>query len=201
MIYAIPGMGADSTMYLGPWRKIPDCKFVHWPEYRGETTLDEVAVRLIDEHHITEGDTVIGCSLGGMVGCVISKLVRLRSLVLIGSAINKNEVSRVLAGLHPLTPVAPLELVQYAAGKSSWDLAQMFSRADPKFIRAMCRAIFTWNGLQSGLTPLRIHGRKDRIIPLPPQVDCILDGGHLISITHPTDCIAFLQSRAVLPPS
>ena len=59
----------------------------------------------------------------------------------------------------------------------------------------MCRAIFTWPGLDTTrLRPLRIHGRRDRVIPPPATADLLLEGGHLIAMTHAAECVACLQS-------
>ncbi len=195
MIFVIPGMGADETMYPGPWRAISGYKFIPWPAYKGETTLPLVAQRLVLEQQLKDGDSVIGASLGGMVGCEISKLVQLEHLVLVGSAIHKGEISGLLSFLHPLADLAPFEFIRRAAAKVPLELAQMFGRSEPEFIRAMCRAIFQWQGLKDGIRPLRIHGRNDLVIPLPAKADCVLPGGHLISMTHAQECVEFLKAR------
>jgi hypothetical protein len=81
------------------------------------------------------------------------------------------------------------------AGKAPSELAKMFMDSDPAFVRAMCRAIVQWEGLDSPTTELhRIHGRRDRVIPMPPGVECVLDGGHLIAMTHAPECVAFIRS-------
>lgn len=199
MIYALPGMGADNTMYCGPWRGLPDSRFLDWPAYAGETTIEAIASRVVDEAGIPDGAVLIGTSLGGMVACEIARQRRLQSLVLIGSATAPEEISGVLAALHPLVSVAPVRFLQAAAGKLPSDLMQMFSRSEPEFIRAMCRAVFHWRGLApSCIDPLRVHGRNDRVIPLPAEADLVLDGGHLIVITHAEACANFVSANLAL---
>ena len=39
MIYLLPGMGATSEMYDGPWRDMLNSMAVDWPEYHGEKTM------------------------------------------------------------------------------------------------------------------------------------------------------------------
>lgn len=79
------------------------------------------------------------------------------------------------------------------------ELMQMFEASQADFIRAMCAAIFEWDGLNEDvITPLRIHGRSDRVIPLPKEVDLVLDGGHLIAMTHSEECVRFLIERTVV---
>ncbi len=87
MHFLLPGMGADHRMYAAPaWQALPEARFIDWPEHHGEATIAAIASRVIAEAGIREGDTVIGSSLGGIVGCEIANQLHLRSLVLIGSA-------------------------------------------------------------------------------------------------------------------
>jgi pimeloyl-ACP methyl ester carboxylesterase len=191
----LPGMGADSRMYSGAWRSLPNAVFVDWPEYRGETTIAAVAERVVQQIGIAHGDLVIGSSLGGIVACEIARVRTLKALVLIGSAVNKEEISSLLAVLHPIADFAPLNFIQSAAGKVPGELAEMFRDVQPDFIRAMCRAIFAWKGLEnSSVKLIRIHGKRDRVIPLPPKVDLVLDGGHLIAMTHAAECVLHLRT-------
>jgi pimeloyl-ACP methyl ester carboxylesterase len=56
--------------------------------------------------------------------------------------------------------------------------------------------IFEWEGLGAGDVPcFRLHGRRDLIIPPPAEVDLLIKGGHLISITHAEECVAFIRSN------
>jgi pimeloyl-ACP methyl ester carboxylesterase len=196
-IIVLPGMGADSRMYSGPWRTLPNAAFVDWPEYRGERTIAEVAERVVTEFKVADGDVVVGSSLGGIVACEIARVRKLKVLVLIGSAVNKDEINSLLAVLHPIADFAPLKFIQAAAGKVPGELTEMFRDAQPEFIRSMCRAIFTWPGLQNASAKLvRIHGKHDPVIPLPAKVDLVLDGGHLIAMTHADECVSYFRTTA-----
>lgn len=195
MIYILPGMGADSTMYRNEWRQLPNATFLDWPPYLGETSLAEMARRIVDDHGIAEGSVVVGHSLGGMVACEIALLRRLRRLILVGSASRKEGVSSLLAALHPLAAHTPIELLQSLLGRLPGELAVMFSRSNPEFIRAACKGIFEWNGLPPhAIRPLRIHGRLDLVIPPPGEVDCLLNGAHMIPVTHAAECVQFIRS-------
>lgn len=194
MIYVLPGMGADRRMYPAPWSSLPDCTFIDWPEYSGEKTLSDVATKIIGRYPIDRDSWLVGSSLGGMVGCEITKQVPVRGLILIGSARSPSEINALLRLLSPLIDLAPLAFVQQLAGKAPADLTQMFKDSDPAFIRAMCHAIIRWDGLPDTATPLhRIHGRNDLVIPLPESVDHLLNGGHLIAMTHAVDCVDCVQ--------
>ncbi|MCP5521736.1 MAG: hypothetical protein H7A46_09325 [Verrucomicrobiales bacterium] len=193
-VFILPGMGGDHLMYPDPWPGLPGAVLLDWPAYREEDSLEAMAVSVIEAADIPDGAVVIGSSLGGMVACEIARLRKLRGLVLLGSAEQPGEVSRLLRVLHPLADYTPFEFLQAASGKLPHDLTQMFARSEAPFIRAMCRAIFRWPGFSApGPVPLRIHGRHDHIIPPPDDPDLLLDGGHLIAMTHARECVGFLQ--------
>jgi pimeloyl-ACP methyl ester carboxylesterase len=195
MIHALPGMGADHRVFPSPWNTIPGIVLHDWPRYRGEKTLAEVAKSVCNEFGIRDGDSLVGVSLGGMVACEITKLVQMRSLFLVASATNKTEMNDVLATLHPLAEVAPIAAIQFLAGKTRHELAVMFQQSDPEFVRAMCRAVFAWDGFGTdSVACFRIHGRHDLVIPPPRKTDLLLDGGHLISMTHAQQCVEFVAA-------
>ena len=195
MIHVLPGMAADHAMYPAAWQALPDSRFHDWPAHAGETSIAALAGRVAEEAGIRDGDVVIGTSLGGIVACELAKSRRLGGLFLVSSAIRKEEISGLLALLHPLAGLAPIEFIQRAAGKIPNELTATFSRSDAAFIRATCRAIFEWEGLDaSRITPLRLHGQWDPVIPLPAGVQRVLNGGHLIARTHAQECVDYILS-------
>jgi hypothetical protein len=194
MNHFYPGMGATSSMFGELWRKEFDGQFHDWPEWRGETSITDIAKRIIEEHKIESGDTVIGTSLGGIVACEIANLIDLERVVLIGSAKSKEEINRILSTLHPLIDLAPIPFIQMSSGKLPNDLAEMFSHSDPAFIRNMSKAIFAWEGFDSEVPVLRIHGTKDLVIPNTKETNHEIDGGQLIAMTHRLECIEAIKA-------
>jgi pimeloyl-ACP methyl ester carboxylesterase len=200
MNFVLPGMGADHRMYDSPaWHSVEGTRFLDWPDVLGGFSIEALADRVVRAEGIADGDTVIGASFGGIVGCEIARRRTLKALVLIGSAISPAELSGFLTAVRPLINLAPISFIQAVAGKIPTDLADMFSKARAEFIRGSCRAIFKWPGLsEATILPVRIHGRHDRVIPLPARVDCILDGGHLIAMTHASECVESLRNRRII---
>jgi hypothetical protein len=131
-----------------------------------------------------------------MVACEITKIRRIPQLFLIGSAMHKEEVSTLLAALHPLAKYAPVEWVRLSAGSIPLEFSQMFAGIDGSFVRAMCAAVFQWQG---GVHPetrvWRLHGKRDLVIPPPANPDLLISGGHLISITHARECATYVRSK------
>lgn len=200
MIFVLPGMGADAGMFTGSWRNLPDAVFVNWPPHTGEHTLAEIAQKIVTTHGITEGAVVIGTSLGGMVACEIARILHLRRLILIGSATHPSEINALLTSLQPLHRVAPVSWLQWSAGSVPGEIARSFSQSETAFIRSAIDAILKWDGLDPSLPrPLRIHGRHDVIIPPPPDADLLVEGGHLIAMSHARLCCDFITESLSNP--
>jgi pimeloyl-ACP methyl ester carboxylesterase len=177
-------------MYPDPWDRLTARRYIEWPNYAGETSIHGLAKRIVAGQSIKADDLLIGSSLGGIVACEIAKITPVAGLVLVGSAKTKDEISRFVAMIHPLIGLTPLRFTQRLAASVPGDLAQMFTEAEATFIRAMCRAIFDWEGLEDvRVNLLRIHGRMDHVIPLPKGVQHVLNGGHLIAMTHAKECV------------
>ena len=195
VIYLLPGMGASAAMYTGPWKELPNTVFLEWPEYSGETSFEAVAQRVIDENGIGAEDVVGGTSLGGMVACEVARLCGARKVVLVGSAKLADEVEPLLRHFSSLAKITPMEMVQKLVGKRDELLFEMFKQTDATFMRTMCSAIFKWKGLEKDIEIIRLHGRYDRVIPLMHDVDQVLDGGHLIVMTHAVECVNYLKPK------
>lgn len=194
MIHALPGMGSDRRMYPGKWKSLPGFQAHDWVRHKGEKSLAEIAESMCNSCRICDGDVLVGTSLGGMVACEVTKIRQIPVIYLVASAVSKAEVSSLLAALRPFIRVTPIEWVQFSAGSLPLERAQMFLRVEASFIRRMCDAIFEWDGLGATKTQVfRIHGKRDHMIPPPKKVDLLLDGGHLITMTHADECAEFVR--------
>ena len=194
--FILPGMGATSKMYSALNREIDfRINFIDWPVYQSETTFEDVAKRLIDEHQICQNDTIGGSSLGGMIALEIAMLLDSRAVVLMGSALNRYEINRLLGFLAPAAPIIPLSLTRIICKNSKNMIIRMFVDSDPDFIRTMCRYIPLWNGYRGSFEKVhRIHGKTDIVIPCPQDgCEIIENAGHLLPVTHPKACGSFLN--------
>lgn len=194
MLYILPGMGADSRMYSGPWLGIPGTKYLDWPQYQNEKTIKEVADRVIHINNICQSDIVAGSSLGGFIALEIAQKLGIKRIILFGSALSRKEINPFLLMLAPLTKYAPIKFSQTMAGKFRNKVLQMFSESDENFIRAMCIAVTKWPGFAGDKDIVkRIHGEKDLVISCHSNCRTIKGGGHLIAITHAKECIEILN--------
>jgi esterase/lipase len=194
MKYLLPGMGATSAMYGDPWRSLCDSNAVDWPEYCGEKTVGDVADRLIDEYGICASDMVVGSSLGGLVALEIHFRLSLRHVVLVGSAVSREEINTFLIAMAPLVKVTPMRMIQHLAGKGCSQVSAMFADVDAEFVRAMCVAVSKWCGYDGSMKAVsRIHGQRDVVIKCPKDAHIIAGGGHLIAMTHAEDCLEIIN--------
>ncbi len=201
MLHALPGIGGDHRMYLAPWTSLPGLVAHDWMPYAGESTLEQVAASMVRCFGIQDGDSLIGTSLGGMVALEITRLRRIRQLVLIASALHPREISRTLKFLHPLATVTPWRRLQRGACRIPVKSPQMFARNDPDFMKTMCRAVFQWSGSNLPDVPtLRLHGRFDPIISRPSHADYWVQGGHRINETHAEECVEWVRPRLLPEP-
>ena len=195
-------MGADHRMFPPPWHTLPGFIAHDWPRHQSEVSLPELADRLINEFGLQTEDSIVGASLGGMVGCEIARRIRLRHLILIGSAEHPSEVRAPLRLIHPVAAITPFRPLVRLAAQIPARSTEGFGASEPSFIRAMCRAVFPWSGCPAPTpAPLRIHGRSDWIIRPPTKPDLLLSGGHFISITRARECVEFIRPRLSDPNS
>lgn len=183
-------------MFPGPWGDLPGFRAQDWVVSPGIKNIRQLAEAMVDAAAVADGDVLVGCSLGGMVAGEITKIRKIPVLFLVGSAVKKEEVNSWAARLHPLADKVPMDWLKKCAGKLPHEAALMLADADSGFIRRMCPAIFAWEGLGETKTKVwRIHGRMDLLIPPPKRVDLLLDGGHLIAMTHAKECVAFVERQ------
>lgn len=189
-------MGANPSYYDSLRKEINfEINFISWPTYKGEKTFSAMAKRIIDENSIKDGDIVSGSSLGGIVALEMARHIKPRAIVLMGSAVSRSEVRRILALLAPLAVITPVSLIQRLAGKYENIVTRMFAEAEPEFIRAMCLYLPKWPGAAvSNAALFRIHGQKDLVMPCP-RTGCekVPNAGHLLALTHPVRCGNFLN--------
>ncbi|MAE66440.1 MAG: hypothetical protein CMJ18_19400 [Phycisphaeraceae bacterium] len=191
-LFILPGMGATSDMYKGVWRSLPNAVFLEWPAYDGETELPEVAERLVHEAEITSHDFPLGSSMGGMVALEIAARVGSQVAGLIGSARHPGELSQFAQMLSAVSTIAPIRLAQLVAGNLLGEMGAQFQSTDPRFIQAMCRAIANWRPPEFHGDVVRVHGARDPVIPCPADALSIEDAGHLVALTHATECVEAL---------
>ena len=201
----IPGLAADSRMYGPAFDGLAEEVLrVEWPSYGGEQTLGEMAERLLGLGDLADCDALVGSSLGSLVGAEIMARTEVPHIFLLGSAQHPREINPVLSTLAKFREHAPFELLQRLFGSepvaSRAPLLEMLAEADLELSRAMAGAIFEWDGREEVRGERhRIHGAWDLIIRPPAEGAEILPrAGHVISMTHEAEVLAFIRGALSL---
>ena len=195
----LPGMGANSNMYpKEQYKHLEDVSFINWPKYDNEKALNQVAQKIIELYEINSNTIIGGSSLGGMVAIEIAKIAHCQKVLLIGSATTPEFINPVLKKLNTFAQITPIKLIQLFTGKvnqyAQSELFNMFKESEEQFIKAMCKALFQWEGLAAYNGQVHhIHGEKDFVIFAPEKnVTIIPNGGHLISMSHADVVASFI---------
>lgn len=189
-------MGASSDMYNSLKKELDfNVDFLNWPKYQNEISYKEVAERIIAENNICETDIIGGSSLGGMIALEIAEIMNSKAVILMGSAMSKAEINKMLSIFSSVASITPISFIQTLSGKNEHIISQMFSDSDSHFIRAMCKYISLWPGYKGNFDKVyRIHGQKDHIITCPKSgCEAIKNAGHLLAITHAKECASFIE--------
>jgi pimeloyl-ACP methyl ester carboxylesterase len=207
----LPPIGSDARAYYKqaslPFRVITP-KHIEWQD--GETLSDH-AKRYFT--HLTVSGVVdlaqpvvwSGLSLGGAIAQEFSALHSPLGQVLMGTFGSNRELSPIVRKVGHVADRIPLSvygiaghvapLVMKAAGyMEAHDIDLMvagYREQDKRSFRNALRALADWNGASynPNIPTLRIHGRKDPLIPIAriPHIDVALDTMHLITLAKPTE--------------
>ena len=195
MNLVLPGMGANSKMYSGPWRSLESTEFVDWPSDLPSYSLDSLASYFAEKYPNCE--CVIGSSLGGMVGLLIASKLKISQAVLVGSAMNYVQISALIRLVRPLSRITPFELLKILAGSVPGLLSEMYAETPAEMIRESIDDLPNFDWSDDSVKVHRLHGAHDRVIPCPEDVDLVLDGGHLIGITHAEEICRYLRDHVL----
>ena len=195
-IYIFSGLGVDKSVFDYIDFSNLDVEFVDWIAPLEKESLKNYAKR-ISSIIVSENPIVIGLSFGGILAVEISKIKKIKKLILIASAKNKNELPRIyqIAGKLKLNKLLPSALLKNQNFITNWMfgintesekqlLKTILEETDPKFLRWAINEILNW---KNELTPenfIHIHGNNDRIIPIKNvKADYIIaNGGHFMTV-------------------
>lgn len=193
-----PGLGADSS--LARFHPITDGEAI-WIEWPDPIPADwDGFVEAMRRQIPTDRSLrFVGISFGGLTAIATARVYPPAGGVhLIGSLVDQSELRslfRLLLGLVDWIPESlfdlrrvPDFLVRRFFGIRDPDHVAMFrdmaARVPARSVKGLCKLIAAW--VPSETAELRrVHGVADRIIRAPSRNVLLLDGGHLISMTHP----------------
>lgn len=202
-----PGLGADSTLAKYHELAGTDCVWIEWPD-----TIAPDWEKFVDSlvEQIPSGIPLrfVGISFGGLAALKMAERFHPDGgVLLIGAPTSRSDLRWPFGLVLPFVRWLPIwafdlrflpkSVVGHFFGirepRHLDDFLVMASRLPARSVKTLCDLIRQWDP-PSGIGAERIHGAKDRIVKPDPRSTRIVDGGHLISMTHSEEINAWLDA-------
>jgi hypothetical protein len=199
-MYLLSGLGADSRAFKNltlPVGYVP--VHINYIEPLPKESLQQYALRLIDQMDISKPFSIIGLSFGGIITMELLELLQPVKTILISSVSNKKELPILyrLAGSFKLNKLIPSNkvnkpnfLTYYIFGIKLKEhqilLKEILTSTNTKFSQWAVNEIVNWKRKKHKQNFVRIHGTKDRLLPIKNFTPdyTIKNGGHLLIIQN-----------------
>ena len=190
-LYLIGGLGADERVFNYLELDVATT-VIKWIEPKPKEELKLYAIRLIEQINQKDEFGILGVSFGGIIAIEISKLIKPKKLILISSVETSTQLPQIYISLGKtqilnlipnqlIKPPKPLLSFLFGA-KNKQLLKQIINDTEPEFIRWALNAIIYWSNAKTPIETIRIHGTKDKLIPLKGEAIEIKDGGHFMIV-------------------
>lgn len=209
VIYALPGLGADSRMFGYQLQLDYDFRFVDWiPPIKGES-MTAYAKRYSQLLDTSQPFSILGVSLGGMMCMEVAKYINPQHVILVSSCKTRNELPpqiRVMrkAKLHKLINARILkQMIKFysnTVGDLDGELKHLFNNmvenSDPEFMMWAADAVINWENTDIPDNVIHIHGTKDRVLQFKNvnQDHIIENGSHYMIGTRVTEVNKLLDN-------
>jgi pimeloyl-ACP methyl ester carboxylesterase len=190
-LYLIGGLGADERVfkYLNINVKT---QIINWILQKPNEELKSYAIRLTEQINKNEEFAILGVSFGGIIAIEMAKFIKPKKLILISSIESSNQLPKhlITMGKAIVFEILPNSLIKppkfilgYLFGAENRKLLhQIIKDTKPEFIRWALKTIVRWSNDSNITETIRIHGTKDRLIPLKGNAIRVEDGGHFMIV-------------------
>jgi hypothetical protein len=184
--------------------------FVDWLAPEKNEPIKNYAKRIAEKINTEEPFMLIGLSFGGMLATEVIEFVTPQKTILISSAARRQELPFYykLAGalrLNKLFPAAVIKkgnvvinwLMGVSAIKDKNLVQEILTASNPEFSKWAINQIVNWKRTAAPENIIRIHGNKDRILPVinfKPQ-HLIKDGGHFMVANRANEISSIIGSE------
>ena len=194
--YCIPGLGADERVFQN--LDLPNKSVIKWITPNPNESLTSYCNRLLTQIDTSGKFTLLGVSFGGIIACELNRLlpVKPEKVILISSFVDKIELPLLFRaignlGLHKLVPHQLMKPPMWLAYKlfgvtESADkrlLKSIIDDTDTYFLKWAIGQVLNNEAIHAPGNLIRIHGREDKVIPIPKNCK-LVDGGHFAIVTH-----------------
>lgn len=209
-VYFISGLGIDERAFIRI--RLPEAfemKFVRWIEPQQDESFDAYCLRLAEQIDTSRPVILAGLSFGGMTAVNLSRLIRVKKIILLSSIPLSRELPRLyrLMGFFRLHRSIPASWVKKMSWFSCW-LLGMHSPEEKKLLKAILADIperflywaaataLNWNNETKPPSIVHIHGDNDHVLyASKTHPDQLVKGaGHFMVYTHADEVNRFLET-------
>lgn len=210
-IYYISGLGADERVFGYLQLKCENQKHVKWVTPKPQEGLHEYCKRLLDQIDLSQDIVLIGVSFGGIVAQEISKLIKVKNVIIISSVKSAKEFDWQLRcvrflRLHRIVPSRLLKWSNLLTGdyyfgtktRAESDLLRLIIKdTDRTFMKWAIDEIMKWDNVIANDKLMHIHGDRDRIFPIARIKDPIrvIDGGHFMIVNRAREISEIIEKE------
>jgi pimeloyl-ACP methyl ester carboxylesterase len=204
-IYLISGLGSDAAIFKNlTFRKGANIHYLHWIFPKAKESLRSYALRLAEGIDQSVPFAIIGLSFGGMLATEMATVLHPQRTVLVSSVparhqlpfyylfFGKMKVNKLIPVFKPKT--APRFIASFFGAETQDDylcFQQLLNRSDPRFTKWAIDAILNWDRTEAPANLIRIHGDKDKVLPLGNEnVDYLIRKGSHFMIFNRADEIS-----------
>jgi pimeloyl-ACP methyl ester carboxylesterase len=203
-IYCISGLGADKRVFVN--LKLND-KVTHikWIKPLANEQLCDYAKRLTKDQIVNDGNvTLIGVSFGGIIAVEISKIIKVKHVVIISSVCTTEELPPFLSSrtfkyfkflMSPIIIKTFPGLAYPIFGAEKKDekilLKSIIKDTDLDFMKWAIQAMAIWKNETIPSNLIHIHGTKDRVFEFSRMKSPVMiDGGTHLMVYNRADEIS-----------
>ncbi len=188
-LYILSGLGADKRVFQ--YLKFDsgvEVVFIDWIEPIKNESLKDYAFRISKFIDDSETFILLGLSFGGIVACEVTEFVKPQKTILVSSIASNNELpwyylvtgKLKLNYLFPKTTKGNFILNRLFSIKTARDkqlLNDVLAAASLTFTKWAIHQILNLKRKVAPSNLVRIHGSKDRLLPLKVRAQHLIHGG------------------------
>ncbi len=213
-IYMLPGLGFDERIFSNLTLNCNNINYLKWLEPNNNETLANYVKRISKQITIKEKDLIlIGHSFGGIVVQEISKLLKVKKIILLSSIKSEYELPLkiLLMKYIPFYNLISKEIILksfplwarlfgYNSEKGRRLFVEMLSNSSNNYLRWSLKKISGWKQTNKKLPEIiQIHGTRDKTFPIKliKKPIVIEDGSHFM-VYSKADEISKIINKVIL---
>jgi pimeloyl-ACP methyl ester carboxylesterase len=204
-LYAISGLGADQRVFQ--FLKLNhEIVTIDWIRPLTNESIENYSKRLSKVINTEESFGLIGVSFGGLIATEITKILSSKITILISSAETYKDLRPIynVIGQLGIAKFFPKQFFNLPKSIANWLfgaqnnklLSEILDDTDLNFTKWAVVELTKWKNITTIQNVVKIHGSKDKLIPLNNQCNShVVDGGEHFMIVDRASEISEIINR------